>query len=306
MPNASTPEQPIWTIIELVRWTTSYFRSHQLENPRIEAEILLAHVLGVRRIDLYLNHDQPLDKKERGYFKALIKRRLSGEPVAYITGRREFWSLELMVGPQVLIPRPETECLVEAVLPFLQNGDTGGCKRILDMGTGSGAIAIALAHEYPQGQFVAMDHSLAALKMARQNARKHGVDPHIVWYCGSWDAPLKPEQETFDLIVSNPPYIPSGDIDGLQTEVRDYEPRLALDGCPDGVSCLRTIIQSVYRYLKSGGMLALEMGWDQAAAVIEIANCTGQYENIQIIKDYSKLDRVATMRKLSSKSEMVG
>lgn len=297
MPNVSTPEQPIWTIIELVRWTTRYFGAHQLENPRPEAEILLAHALGLRRIDLYLNHDQPLDKNEREQFKTLIKRRLSGEPVAYITGMREFWSLELMVGPQVLIPRPETECLVEAVLPFLQNGDTGECKRILDMGTGSGAIAIALAHEYPDGRYIAMDRSIAALGLARQNACKHGVDRHIAWYCGSWDAPLKPDQDAFDLIVSNPPYIRSGDIDGLQPEVRDYEPRLALDGRPDGVSCLRSIIQSVYRYLKAGGMLALEMGWDQATAVIEIANRTGQYENIQIIKDYSKLDRVAMMRR---------
>jgi release factor glutamine methyltransferase len=142
-----------------------------------------------------------------------------------------------------------------------------------------------------------MDHSIAALGLARQNARKHGVDRHIAWYCGSWDAPLKPDQDAFNLIVSNPPYIRSGDIDGLQPEVRDYEPRLALDGCPDGLSCLRHIIESAYRYLKPGGMLALEMGWDQAAAVIEIANRTGQYEDIQIIKDYSKLDRVAMMRR---------
>ena len=297
MPNVSTPEQPTWTIIELVRWTTHYFGAHQLENPRPEAEILLAHALGLRRIDLYLNHDQPLDKNERDQFKTLIKRRLNGEPVAYITGMREFWSLELMVGPQVLIPRPETECLVEAVLPFLQNGDTGGYKRIMDMGTGSGAIVIALAHEYPSGHYIAMDHSIAALGLARQNARKHGVGHHIDWYCGSWDAPLKPDREAFDLIVSNPPYIRSGDIDGLQPEVRDYEPRLALDGRPDGVSCLRRIIQSVYRHLKPGGMLALEMGWDQAAAVSEMANRTGHYEDLQIIKDYSKLDRVAMMRR---------
>ena len=297
MPNVSTPDQPIWTIIELVRWTTHYFGAHQLENPRMEAEILLAHALGLRRIDLYLNHDQPLDKNEREQFKTLIKRRLDGEPVAYITGMREFWSLELMVGPQVLIPRPETECLVEAVLPFLQNGDTSGCKRILDMGTGSGAIAIALAHEYPSGHYTAMDHSITALRLARQNARKHGVDQHISWYCGSWDAPLKTDQEAFDLIVSNPPYIRSGDIDGLQPEVRDYEPRLALDGSPDGLSCLRRIIPSVYRYLKPGGMLALEMGFDQAEAVVEIANRADQYEDLQILKDYSKMDRIAIMRR---------
>ena len=123
MPNVSTPDRSIWTILDLVRWTTDYFGAHQLDSPRMEAEILLAHVLGVRRIDLYLNYNQPLEKSERQRFKALIKRRLGGEPVAYITGVREFWSLELTVGPAVLIPRPETECLIEAVLPFLEKAN---------------------------------------------------------------------------------------------------------------------------------------------------------------------------------------
>jgi release factor glutamine methyltransferase len=296
MPNASTPDRPIWTILELVRWTTDYFNTHGLESPRAEAEILLAHCLGARRIDLYLNHDQPLDKDERERFKALIKRRLKGEPVAYITGTREFWSLELMVGPAVLIPRPETECLVEAVLPFLRN-DTGSPKRGLDMGTGSGAIVIALAHETPDSFFLAMDRSLDALYLARQNARKHGVDKRIGWYCGNWDAPLKADQKRFDLIVSNPPYIRSEDIDGLQSEIRDHEPRMALDGSIDGLASLRNIIQTAYRYLHPGGMLALEMGCDQAAAVTGIANRAGHYENLSIIKDYSGLDRVAVMKK---------
>jgi release factor glutamine methyltransferase len=296
MPNASTPDRSIWTILELVRWTTDYFRAHEIDSPRTEAEVLLAHSLGTRRIDLYLNHDQPLGKKERDQFKALIKRRLRGEPVAYITGVREFWSLEMMVGPAVLIPRPETECLVEAVLPFLEN-DAGATKRVLDMGTGSGAIVIVLAHEYPQGCYVAMDQSMDALYLARQNARKHGVDHRIAWYCGNWDAPLKPDRETFDLIVSNPPYIPSGDIDGLQPEVCDHEPRLALDGSRNGLACLGAIIQSAHRYLRDGGLLALEMGCDQAAAVTAIANRVGQYDNLTIIKDYSGLDRVAMMEK---------
>ena len=299
MSNASTPDRSTWTILELVRWTTDYFSAHQLESPRAEAEILLAHTLGARRIDLYLNYDQPLDKHERERFKALIKRRLSGEPVAYITGIREFWSLELMVGPGVLIPRPETECLVEAVLPFLKD-DTGSSKRSLDMGTGSGAIVIALAHEYPEGRFVAMDHSIEALQLARQNARKHRVDDRIGWYCGNWHAPLKMNHETFDLIVANPPYIRSGDINGLQTEIRNHEPRMALDGSRDGMACLRTIIQAAHRYLCDGGMLALEMGFDQAGAVTEINNGVGQYDHLRIIKDYSGLDRVAMMRKKHS------
>lgn len=297
MPNASTPDRSTWTILELVRWTTDYFGSHHLESPRAEAEILLAHTLGARRIDLYLNHDQPLDKDERQRFKTAIKRRLSGEPAAYITGTREFWSLELDVGPEVLIPRPETECLVEAVLPFWGK-QPHSSRRMLDLGTGSGAIVIALVHEQPEGGYLAMDRSIRAIQLARHNARKHRVDDRIAWYCGNWFAPLNPAQAPFDLIVSNPPYIPSGEIDGLQPEVRDYEPRLALDGSSDGVACLRAIIESAYRYLRPGGMLALEMGYDQARAVTEIANRAGQYDCLRIVKDYSGLDRVAVMNRI--------
>jgi release factor glutamine methyltransferase len=296
MPNTSTPDQSTWTILDLVRWTTDYFSAHQIESARMEAEILLAHTLNARRIDLYLNHDQPLGKDELRCFKALIRRRLRGEPVAYITGTREFWSLEMGVNPAVLIPRPETECLVEAVLPFLRD-QPGVSKRVLDMGTGSGAIVIALAHECPEGHYVAMDRSLEALQLARENARKHFLDSRIEWFCGDWDAPLKPHQETFDLVVSNPPYIRSGDIAGLQADVRDHEPRMALDGSPDGLVCLRAIIQSTHRYLRLGGLLALEMGCDQAPAIVEIASHDGGYGTPRIIKDYSGLDRVAVMEK---------
>jgi release factor glutamine methyltransferase len=298
MPNASTPDRSSWTILELVRWTSDYFSAHQLESARSEAEILLAHALGVRRIDLYLNHDQPLCTNELKRFKALIKRRLRGEPVAYITGTREFWSLEMMVGPTVLIPRPETECLVEAVLPFLRD-NTGVVKQVLDMGTGSGAIVIALAHEHREAHYIAMDRCIEALQLARQNARNHQVDGRIDWFCGNWDAPLAPDREMFDLIVANPPYIRSADIEGLQVEVRDHEPRLALDGSRDGVACLRHIIHAAHRYLRPGGLLALEMGCDQAPAIIDIANQGGAYGSPRIIKDYSGLDRVAMMVKKS-------
>lgn len=296
MPNASTSDRSPWTILGLVRWTTDYFSNHSFGNARSEAEILLAHALGVRRIDLYLNHDQPLCENELKRFKALIKRRLKREPVAYISGVREFWSLELMVDPAVLIPRPETECLVEAVLPFLaNNGD--GRQWVLDMGTGSGAIVIALAHDHPEHRYVAMDRSFAALQLARRNARKHQVDQCVGWFCGSWDAALAPDRETFDLIVANPPYISSADIDALQPEIRGYEPRMALDGSGDGLACLRTIVQSAHRYLRAGGLLALEMGFDQAADITAITERTGCYDALRIIKDYSGLDRVAVMNK---------
>ena len=204
MPNASTDKPSSWTTLDLVKWTAGYFKDHQVESARSEAEILLAHTLKTRRIDLYLNHDQPLCEDELKRFKALIKRRVGGEPVAYITGAREFWSLALAVNPSVLVPRPETECLVEAVLPFLDD-HARSMKRVLEMGAGSGAIIIALAHEHPEHHYVAMDRSAAAAQTARQNARTHQVDHRIDWFCGNWDAAHEPDRETFDLIVSNPP-----------------------------------------------------------------------------------------------------
>jgi release factor glutamine methyltransferase len=285
-----------WTPLELVRWTAGYFKDHQIESARSEAEILLAHTLGARRIDLYLNHDQPLCDDELARFKSYIKRRVASEPVAYITGLREFWSLELAVNPSVLIPRPETECLVEAVLPFL-DAATRSPKRVLEMGAGSGAIVIVLAHEHPEHRYMAMDRSAAALQTARENARTHQVDDRIAWFCGDWDAALAPGREIFDLIVSNPPYIRSGDMSSLQPEIRNHEPEMALDGSGDGLACLRQIIDSAHRYLRPGGLVALEMGYDQKADIQAIVAAVGQYRSPKILKDYSGRDRVAVMAK---------
>ena len=297
MPNASTDKPSPWTTLDLVKWTAGYFRDHQVESARSEAEILLAHTLKTRRIDLYLNHDKPLCEDELKRFKSLIKRRVDGEPVAYITGTREFWSLALAVNPSVLIPRPETECLVEAVLPFLDD-HAGSKKRVLEMGAGSGAIIIALAHEHPEHRYVAMDRSTAALQTARKNARTHKVSHRIDWFCGNWDAALVPDRGTFDLIVSNPPYIRTRDMNGLQPEIRNHEPRMALDGDGDGLRCIRQIIESAHRYLRTGGMIALEMGYDQKKDVQAIAVAAGHYGLPRIVKDYSGHDRVAVMEKI--------
>ena len=298
------PDPPAWTVLALVKWTAGYFSRHQVDSARSEAEILLAHSLGVRRIDLYLNHDQPLSDAELRQFKVLIKRRVGHEPLAYITGAREFWSLGLAVNPSVLIPRPETECLVEAVLPFLEDAD-GPSRRVLDMGTGSGAIVIALAHEHPEHRYVAMDRSLAALQTARKNACAHELDHRIDWFCGDWDTALAPGRDAFDLIVSNPPYIRSRDLDGLQAEIRQHEPNLALDGSRDGLHCLRRIIATAHRFLKIGGWLALEMGYDQAEDVQALAKGVGCYDSIRIVKDYSGLDRVAVMEKVNDNNQHI-
>ena len=302
MPNPPMPEASAWTLLQLVRWTTDYFQKHRIATPRSEAEILLAHSLGLRRIDLYLNHDQPLEKEELQRFKMLIKRRLSREPLAYITGTREFWSLDLAVNPAVLIPRPETECLVEAVLPFLDNPRRSP-HRVLDLGTGSGAITIALAREHPQHRYVAMDRSPEAVALARRNACAHGVDDCIRWFCGDWHTALAPRDTVFDLIVSNPPYIRSGDLTTLQPEIHEHEPLLALDGRADGLHSLRRIIEAAHRHLTVGGRLALEMGWDQADAVRAIAAGLDCYGPVRVVKDYSGLDRVAMMEKANTKKQ---
>ncbi len=280
----------------LIRWTTGYFNDHGIDNARTDAEILLAHALGQRRIDLYLNHDQPLCEDELKRFKTMIRRRVDREPVAYITGTREFWSLELSVTPAVLIPRPETECLVEAVLPLLDN-PCDAPVRVLDLGTGSGAIVIALAHEHDCHRYLAMDRSPEALRLARHNARRHGVDGCIDWFSGDWDAPLAPGRKRFDLIVSNPPYIRSPDMQTLQPEIRRFEPQAALDGSSDGLACLMRILEFAHRYLADGGTLALEMGYDQAADVQAAAKRIGHYTPVRIVRDYAGLDRVAIMKK---------
>ena len=296
MPKTQMADRPPWTLLRLVKWTTGYFQDHEIDNARSEAEVLLAHAMGLRRIDLYLNHDQPLGQDELDRYKVLIKRRVAREPLAYITGTREFWSLEMAVDPAVLIPRPETECLVEAVLPFLDDARKFP-QRVLDLGTGSGAIVITLSREHPDHVYMAMDRSPAALRIAMQNARTHRVDDRIQWFCGNWDDALSPSGASFDLIVSNPPYIRSGDLASLQPEIRDHEPVMALDGSTDGLKCLRRIVGAVHKHLRVGGLLALEMGWDQADDVRRIADSTGCYGPVRVFKDYSGLDRVAVLEK---------
>ncbi len=276
---------PQWNILSLIKWTTDYFQSRSIESPRASAEILLAHSLRLRRIELYMRYDQPLTANELACFKALIKRRAAGEPVAYIVGEKEFWSLTLSVTKDVLIPRPETEMLVETALKILPK-DT--CKRVSEIGTGSGAIILALASERPGHEFFASDYSLKALNIAKHNAKNHGLD--IRFFAGNWFAPLS-EKARFDLIVSNPPYIPTADIETLQTEIRNFEPRLALDGGKDGLDSIRHIIENAKNHLVLGGSLMLEIGYDQKERVFAIAEMFG-YKDMYCVKDYSGHDRV--------------
>lgn len=300
MQNPARTEDPPWTILSILKWTTSYFTSHDIESPRASAEILLAHILGLRRIDLYIRYDQPLIQDELARFKTAIRRRVRREPVAYILGEKEFWSLPLAVTPDVLIPRPETELLVETALALqapTMGADGRPAVRILELGTGSGAVALALAAELRTAFIAASDRSEKAIGVARANAGRLAMDGRIHFFCGDWFSCLRPSGARFDMILSNPPYIPSGEIERLQAEVSRYEPRGALDGGADGLSAIRAIIGQAPDYLRPGGYLLLEIGHDQSAAIERIADGCGAYAEWAFIRDYGGHFRVARIRR---------
>ena len=283
------PEES-WTVLKLLQWTTDYFQRNNVSEPRTSAEVLLAHVLAENRLFLYLNYDRPMETNELAAYRACIKRRLEGEPNQYITGLQEFWSLPLRVSPDVLIPRPETEVLVEAVLEFLDKADPN--VDILDLGTGSGAIAIALARELPAARIVATDLSMAALRLAQENAKSHQVDQRILFVRGDMFAAIPGGLQRFKVVVTNPPYVSHAEILELPREIRDFEPHHALDGGPDGLAAIRHIIAEAPTVLCQAGALFMEMGADQTKSVSALVIDSQRYEDYRIIKDYSKLDRV--------------
>ena len=291
--NRETP----WTILKLLRWTTSYFESKKIEAPRASAEILLAKTLEINRIDLYLRYDQPLYPQELARFKLLIKKRAKREPVAYIVGQKEFWSMDLAVTPDVLIPRPETECLVEQALVYAPKENSGKCWKILDLGTGSGAIVLALASQIRHHWYFASDISYKALRVAEFNAKKNHLSNKICFFAGNWFDPLKKSTAKFDMIVSNPPYVQTELIEKLEPEITCYEPWGALDGGKNGLACLALIIQQAPNFLYPGGLLILEMGYDQRLPVEYIARGTNEYESFSFVKDYAGHDRVAVLKK---------
>jgi release factor glutamine methyltransferase len=293
---ANTTESQ-WTIIKLIRWATTYLKSYDIDSPRATGEILLAHALQCNRIDLYLKYDQPLVADELQKFKILIKRRIKREPVAYILGVKEFWSLDLKVNSDVLIPRPETECLVEAALDLLSGRSAYPPQRILDLGTGSGAIVVALASQQPRHIYLASDRFRPAVELACRNAGRHNLCQKIHFFVADWLSALKQSRPGFDMIASNPPYIPSGVIGGLQPEIHRFEPMAALNGDGDGLGCYRNIIGTAHNYLNPDGVLLLEIGHDQREDIRQIADDCGHYTDFKCSKDYSGCDRVVMMRK---------
>lgn len=247
-------------------------------------------------IELYLYSHRPLKRHQLAYYKWLLNKRIRGEPTQYILGRREFWSLDLKVTPEVFIPRPETELLVEEVIKLF-GGKKGTALRFMEVGTGSGAIAIAMAKELKGCSIVAEDISWEAILLARENARIHGVSGRIRFLVGDLFSALKEGQPQFDLVLSNPPYIPSSKIETLSKEIAEYEPRVALDGGADGLVFFRRIVTGAPSFLRNGGWLMLELGQEQSRAVAEMIRDTGSFESPCIIEDESGLDRVIRARK---------
>ncbi len=277
-----------WRIKDLLEWTTRYFLDRGIQESRLEAEILLAHVLEKSRVYLYANYEAPVNQSERDTFRGYIKRRAGGEPLAYITGQREFMSLVFRVSPDVLIPRPDTEVLVETALSLAQ---TGEIKRICDVGTGSGAIAISLAVYLREVQIYAVDLSPRALVIAQENAVINGAD--VIFREGNLLEPVM-QEDKMDLIVANLPYISPAQLAELNTGVRDYEPRMALVATGDGLNLYRRLLPQALQLLNPGGYILWEIDSRQAEAAINMM--TG-FDEVEIIADLAGRDRLLKARR---------
>lgn len=295
------PRQSPWTILEILRWTTGHFRDKGVSEPRTSAEVLLAHALGLSRLDLYLRHDQPLTPEELARFKVFVLRRRTGEPVAYITGHKEFWSLDFKVTPAVLIPRPETETLVASVLEVfpqktVNSKQKTGIEWGLEVGVGSGALIIALARELPQVRWVGVDISGPALAVARENAARHGVADRISFLRGNLLSALKAGSR-FHLLVANLPYVPRPVWEELPKDIKEFEPREALLGGTDGLDLIRPLVQAAPGILQPRGWLALEVADGMAPKVTEVMEKSGEYEQVEKIPDYLGIQRVIRARR---------
>ena len=292
----ATPEKDSRTIRQALAWAVNCLKKEDLPDPRLSAELILGSVLKMDRLGLLLSSDQILPDTEARSFKEKIFRRAGHEPIAYLLGQKEFWSLDFEVNPFVLIPRPETELLVEEALKCLSARQ--GHQTVVELGTGSGAVAVALAKSIPDPKsrpIFATDLSLPALETAFRNAGHHGVEAAVHFVLGDWLTPFSFKQRWIDLVVSNPPYIAEAEIFGLPPTVKNYEPMKALWGGPDGLEAIRSIIRQAGRQLKIGGCLFLEIGESQGAQVQGLAR-ENRFEPTAILKDYAGRDRVLSAR----------
>ena len=281
-----------WKLLDLLNEASSFFASRGIEGARLQTELLLAAALDMKRLDLYLQFEKILTPGEVEVFRGYVRERLTGMPVQYVTGTAAFRNLELSVAPGVLIPRPETEVVVEAALALLSPG-----SRVLDLGCGSGAIAIAVGSECEGARVVASDIDRAALRIAAENAARNGVDDTVALVCGDLLDPYLAASRPFDAIISNPPYVATSQIPELQPEVRDFEPHGALDGGADGLDFYHRIVAGAADLLDDGGVLVLEVGDGQVAAVVASLEGQGAYERIETRCDLSGIERVVSCRR---------
>jgi release factor glutamine methyltransferase len=285
-----------WTVERVLNWTRGYFERRQVDSPRLGAELILAHVLNTQRIKLYTNYQRPLADGELTSIRGLVQRAGEEEPIAYLTGQAHFFNLEFVVTRDVLIPRPDTETLVEQTLALSRH--TGGFEspRVLDLCTGSGCVAIAIATNQKNAQVIATDISEAALAVAKQNVEKHNLADRVTLLHGDLFGALAGyvDPAPFDVIVSNPPYIASGQIEGLPKNVRDYEPRLALDGGSDGLGPHRRILDGAADRLRRGGRVFLEIAYDQEEAALGLLQTRDAFENPRVLRDHAGQPRVLT------------
>lgn len=287
----------IWTIKKLIQWTAGYFRNHGVEEARLDAELLLGYVLGKPRIYLYTNYDQIMNKEELARYRELIRRRAAGYCTAVLIGEKEFMGIPFRVNEHVLVPRPDTEAWLEKVIQRFRNLPD---ISMLDLGTGSGALAVSFLYYCKEARGVAVDISEKALETAKTNGERAGISDRVEFRRGDFLDALR-EDERFDVILSNPPYIPSGDIDGLAEEVR-REPRIALDGGPDGLKFYRALGEKAVRFLRPGGLIAAEVGIGQAETVRAFFE-NGGLTDIEIIPDYGGVDRAVCGKRPDDRAE---
>jgi release factor glutamine methyltransferase len=278
-----------WTVARVLGFATDDFRKRNNPSPRLDAELLLTNVLGVDRVRLVIESERRLSDGELGRYRSLIQRRRSGEPVAYILGQREFFGIPLAVDRRALVPRPDTETLVEVALERTRSRSMYG--RALDVCTGTGCVAVAFARTRRTWRVTASDVSAEAAGLAWENALRQGVACSVRVLAGDLFGPVAGER--FELVTANPPYIPSGELAELAPDIRDFEPRLALDGGPDGLDVVRAVVAGAPAHLEVGGVLAVEVGHDQATRVVELFERAG-FREMLVQRDYGGRERVVS------------
>ena len=282
----------LWTIQRLLAWTTQYFQNHEIESPRLDAELLLAKVLHKQRIFLYTDFEEIVNPEELALFKSFIQKRVKGISTAAIIGEKEFMGLTFHVNEDVLIPRPDTETWLEKVIQYHRND---GAIEVADLGTGSGAILLSFLYYCKEAKGVGIDISEKALAVAKENGKELAMEERAAWTLGDYIDAL-PEGVLYDGILSNPPYIPREDIAYLQEEVK-HEPMLALDGGEDGLVFYRRLAEKAAAHLKEGGFLAVEFGIHQWEEILSLLKETGAFEDFEVIKDYGDIERAIYCRK---------